>query len=212
MTPPLSPARTDYVGYETLIEFIKANDILSVEGDLVDIGAFLGGGTRKLSEFLVTEKSIKKVYAIDVFNPALDKIEDTEGIAMATYYQNILKDHNNRSQWEIFSQTIKGCKNIVVIKSDTKNIHLSLLPASLCFGFIDGNHAPSYVENDFYLVWNILSSGGAVAFHDYEHKLPQTTAKIQQLVSKHASEIDKTYHDKKKHILFIIIKYMSNSK
>ncbi len=203
MMSPVPPARTDFVGYETIIDFIKANAILSVEGDLVDIGAFLGGGTRKLSKFLTKNRSKKTLYAIDIFNPTVDQTRDTEDIAMATYYQRILDAHAGKSQWEIFSQTIKGCKNIVVINGDTKDIELI---SRLCFGFINGGHEPQYAENDFYLVWNKLSSGGAVAFHDYEHKLPETTAKIKQLVSRHAFEIEKTYHDKNKHILFVIKK------
>lgn len=113
---------TDFVGYETFIDFIKANDILAVDGNLVDIGVFLGGGTRKLSKFLTKNRSTKTLYAIDIFNPTVDQTRDMENIAMASYYQRILDAYACKSQWEMFSQTIKGCKNIVVIKGDTRDI------------------------------------------------------------------------------------------
>ncbi|HIE43262.1 MAG TPA: hypothetical protein EYP78_00500 [Candidatus Omnitrophica bacterium] len=67
---------TDWVGYETLIRFIKKKDILSVEGDLVEIGAFLGGGTYKLSKFLEKQRSSKRLYVIDIFDPTFDWTED----------------------------------------------------------------------------------------------------------------------------------------
>ena len=76
----------------------------------------------------------------------------------------------------------------------------------MSFGCIDGNHDPEYVENDFYLIWNKLTSEGIVAFHDYDVYLPQTTAKINELVKKHYSNFQETSHHRNKHILFVIKK------
>ena len=47
---------------------------------------------------------------------------------------------------------------------------------------------------------------GVVAFHDYDVYLPQTTAKINELVKKHYSNIQETFHHRNKHILFVIKK------
>lgn len=205
MSPSTPLPGTDCVGYETLIDFIVSNDILSVYGDLIEIGTFLGGGAYKLSRFLEREtKSSKRLYVIDVFDPNFDWTTDTVGIAMATYYHRILGAFESQSQWEVFREVTKECNNIVVLRGDSKDIEIPT--NSLCFGFIDGNHDPEYVENDFYLIWSILSSNGGVAFHDYENKLPQVTAKINELVSRHVPEISETYHDENKHILFLIKK------
>jgi hypothetical protein len=199
---PIAPSGSDWVGYETLITFIKKNDILSVEGDLVEIGTFLGGGAYKLSKFLEKQRSSKKLYVIDIFDPTFDWTVNTDGSPMATLYRNALKVYEGKSQWEVFLEVMKECNNIVILKHNSKNIKI---PSNiLCFGFIDGNHDLEYVENDFYLIWSKLSSKGAVAFHDYEWDLPQTTAKMKELVNRHASEIQETYHDKNKHVLFVI--------
>ena len=73
---------------------------------------------------------------------------------MRENYQKILKEFAGKTQVEIFSETIRGCKNIVVLKGDSKNI---VIPTDkICFGFIDGNHFSSYVESDFYLIWDRL--------------------------------------------------------
>jgi len=200
----ISSSCADLVGYETLIEFIKLNDILSIKGDLVEIGAFLGGGTYKLSKFLEGKRSSKKLYVIDIFDLTFDRTVNNDGNEMATLYLNGLKAYGGKTQWNVFLEITKGCKNVFVLKGDSK--YVTIPSNNLCFGFIDGNHKPEYVENDFYLVWNKLLSKGVVAFHDYEWDLPQTTIKIKELVSRHFFEIQGTYFDKNKHILFIVKK------
>lgn len=195
---------TDLVGYETLIDFIHSHSILSVDGDLVEVGTFLGGGAYKLSKFLEKERSSKKLYVIDIFDPTFDWTKNTDGNAMATLYLDTLKAYRGKTQWEVFLKVTKGCNNIVPLKGDSKNIEIP--SKSLCFGFIDGCHDPEWVENDFYLIWNRLSPNGAVAFHDYEWDLPQTTAKINELLNRHAPAIDTTSHDKNKHVLFVVKK------
>ncbi len=199
-----APVGTDWVGYEGLIEFIKSSNILSVEGDLVEIGTFLGGGAYKLSKFLEYKQSQKKLYVIDVFDPTFDWTMNTSGDRMETLYQNALKRYEGKSQWDVFSEVTKDCSNIIVLKDDSKKVNVP--SERFCFAFIDGNHAPEYVESDFYLVWNRLSPNGAVVFHDYKWDLPQTTAKIDELLSRHSSEIKETCLDMYRHALFVIKK------
>ena len=63
-----------------------------------------------------------------------------------------------------------GLDNIRVIVGDSAEVDL---PAEqVAFAFIDGNHAATYVRSDFEKVWKLLSAGGLVAFHDYDHDLP----------------------------------------
>ncbi|MGZ4881073.1 MAG: class I SAM-dependent methyltransferase [Halobacteriota archaeon] len=195
------PTHADLVGYETLIQFMKKNKTLSANGDLVEIGTFLGGGAYKLSKFLDKEQCQKKLYVVDVFDPGFDLTKATSGLSMSTIYNHILKGFEGKSQWQIFCDITKDLRNIVTIKSDSTRV---ILPCKeLCFGFIDGNHDPKYVESDFYLIWDKLSPNGVIAFHDYEFDLPQTTSKIKQLVSSHLKDIRSMHHNKKKHILFI---------
>jgi predicted O-methyltransferase YrrM len=194
----------DWVGYETLIAFIIRTNVLEIEGDFVEIGTFLGGGAYKLAKFLEENESLKKLYVIDVFDPTFDLTKNTDGNTMATLYQSALKNYPGKTQEEIFFEVTKNCTNIVVLKSNSKNVHLPIEHVS--FGFIDGDHDPSYVENDFYLLWNKLTSGGVLAFDDYETNLPQTTTKIKEMIYKHASKIRGLHHDKHKHLLFIIKK------
>lgn len=196
--PP--PDGTDMAGYEALITFFEAHKLLEVDGDIVEIGAFLGGGTYKLAKYLERKGSSKRVYAVDVFDIYADRTECAQGITMADMYEHAVKTiGKGLSQWEIFQIVTKKCRNIEIIKGDSKEVELPI--SSICFAFIDGNHEPSYVRNDFYLVWPKLSRGGVVAFDDYGHDLPQVTATINELIGEHAHQI--TVIGRKGKIIFL---------
>jgi SAM-dependent methyltransferase len=195
-SPP--PPDTDLVGYEALIEFFRDRNLMAVPGDLVEIGAFRGGGTYKLAKLLQKQGSRKKVYTIDCFDIQLDRTRNVEGLSMAEIYHATLE---GKSQRKIFDQVTAGIPNIVVIEADSKEAEL---PAeAVCFGFIDGNHSDEYVRNDFYLVWRKLSPGGVVAFHDYGHDLPNVTATIDLLRARHVGEITEAHVDRERHIIYL---------
>ena len=61
--------------------------------------------------------------------------------------------------------------------------------SEIAFALIDGNHAPEYVRNDFYLVWQKLVAGGCIAFDDYGDDLPQVTETINLIVRKHNRQL-----------------------
>lgn len=198
----VSPEGTDFVGYETLIDFMKARRILERPGDVVEIGAFLGGGTLKLSRYLRKRYPGKKLFVVDIFEPGFDLTRTEEGRPMTEIYSLALGRYGNKTQWEIFSEVTRGCRNITVLKGDSR---AAVLPCgAVCFAFIDGNHDAVYVESDFRLVWEKLSPGGAVAFHDYDYNLPEVTKKVDELAEKCAREISATFHDREKHIFFLV--------
>jgi hypothetical protein len=171
---------------------------MSVPGDVVEIGAFRGGGTYKLAKFLQTQGSQKKVYTIDCFDILFDQTQNSDGKTMAQLYQVTLK---GESQRQVFDQVTAGIPNIVVMAGNSKEVELPARAA--CFGFIDGNHAEDYVINDFYLVWNKLSPGGVIAFHDYGDDLPGVTETIDLLRARHSGEIAKAHVDHHQHVIYL---------
>ena len=169
---------TDLTGYETLVDFMRSRKLMLLEGHIVDIGAFLGGGAAKLARFCRAYG--KKVYAIDIFDPDSDTAMLATGIPQSAYYKNVIASFG-KSQREIYNESIKGLDNIVTIDSDSM---LVALPhgEKIVFGFVDGNHQREHVLNDFYLVWNHLVPGGAVALDDYKNPgVPHLTATIDEL-------------------------------
>jgi predicted O-methyltransferase YrrM len=194
--PP--PELTGGEGYEAVIGFIQGMHTLDLPGDVVEVGAFCGGGTYKLARFLSRNAAGKKVYVIDCFSIDHDNTECTAGARMSDLYAGYLR---GRSQKEVFDCVTRGLHNIEIIPKDSK---LAVIPAEvICFAYVDGNHAPAYVRNDFSLVWSKLTPGGVVAFHDYGYDLPQVTATLDELCAQHREEISRRSVHKKRHILFI---------
>lgn len=175
--------QTVFADYDLLLTYIKRHQLYNIEGNVVEIGAFMGGGTRKLGEFF--RKFGKTIIVVDIFDPSYDHTKNDRGEAMSVIYNMIL---GNRNLTEIFNRNIEHLQNIDVRKIDSKNMPNEIQASSLCFSVIDGNHNPLYVENDFKFVWERTVKGGAVALHDYGGDLPQVTTKIDELIKEYSVE------------------------
>jgi hypothetical protein len=178
----------DFVGYEVLIDFIRQQALHKLEGDIIEIGAYMGRGTAKLAEF--AQKYGKKVYAIDVFDPNLDKTMSKSGIKAGDVYKAFLK---GRSMLEAYQESTRDFENIITIREDSKKVAFPE-EQRFIFGFIDGCHQQSYVENDFCVIWPRLISGGALGFHDYKFDdWPEITKAVGKLIHEHKREIREVY-------------------
>jgi SAM-dependent methyltransferase len=178
----------EFVGYENLISFVEERALHKSEGDVVEIGAYMGGGTVKLAEF--AKRYGKKVYAIDIFDPSLDKTIGKGGVKACEVYQAFLY---GRSMLEVYQETIRGFDNIITIKDDSKKVKFPR-EQKFVFGFVDGCHQQAYVENDFHVIWPNLVPGGVLGFHDYRFDdWPEVTKAVDRLMEAHKSEISEVY-------------------
>ena len=174
----------EYVGYENLIRFIEDRALQHLEGDIIEIGAYMGGGTVKLARF--AKKYHKKVFAVDTFDPGVDLTVGRGGVTAGDVYQAFLE---GPSMFEVYDKTTAGFDNIVTIRKDSRYLAFPR-EQKFFFGFVDGCHQKSYVENDFAVIWPQLVSGGAIGFHDYKFDdWPEVTPAVDGIVSDHRSEI-----------------------
>ncbi len=186
--PPLEDDPDDFVGYEVLIEFIKQHALHELEGDIIEIGAYMGRGTAKLAK--LAQRYNRKVYAIDVFDPSLDRTTSRSGIKAGDVYEAFLK---GRSMLEAYQESTRAFGNIITVREDSKKVSFPE-GQNFIFGFIDGCHQEAYVENDFYVIWPHLVSGGVVGLHDYKFDdWPEVTEAADRLIHKHKSEIREVY-------------------
>lgn len=172
--------------YDAIIKFLEWAYTLSLDGDFVEIGVFVGAGTKKLSNFI--SKTDKKIYAIDLFDPNNDTSRTTNYDTICRIMRTTLQTEvGDEDQYKIYLENIKDCKNVVTLKGDSK---FAKIPTDkICFSYIDGNHHADYAESDFYLIWDKTVHNGIIIFHDYGSDLPQVTNKINELIVKHKSDI-----------------------
>lgn len=181
----------EFVGYENLITFAEERELYKLEGDIVEIGAYMGGGTVKLAEF--AQRYGKKVYAIDTFDSSLDKTIGKGGVKACDVYQAFLY---GRPMLELYQETIHCFDNIITIQKDSKKVKFPK-GQKFIFGFVDGCHQQAYVESDFHLIWSHLVSGGVIGFHDYKFDdWPEVTQAVDELIEVHRSEISQIYEIK----------------
>jgi SAM-dependent methyltransferase len=186
--PLLEDDPDDFVGYEVLIDFIKQRALHKLEGDIIEIGAYMGRGTAKLAK--LAQRYGRKVYAIDVFNPSLDRTRSKSGIEAGDVYEAFLR---GRSMLEAYQESTRDFGNIITIREDSKKVSFPE-EQKFIFGFIDGCHQQAYVENDFYIIWPHLVSGGTVGLHDYKFDdWPEVTEAADRLIHKHKREISEAY-------------------
>jgi SAM-dependent methyltransferase len=190
----------DFVGYEKLVAFIKKRSLQRLDGDIIEIGAFMGGGTIKLAEF--AGKYGKKVYAIDTFEPGLDQTVSKSGITARAVYDAYLE---GRSMWEVYKKTTSGFDNIITIREDSRKIKFAR-EQKFIFGFIDGCHQEAFVTNDFYIVWPHLVSGGVLGLHDYKyHDWPEVTQAVDKLIDRHREEIGEIHEVQGKYDILSVL-------
>jgi len=197
LRPHKMPA-LDFVGYEVLLDFIEERSLHRLEGDLIEIGSFMGGGTVKLARY--ARKHGKRVFAVDIFEPTADSTTTPDGTIMRDTYLAFLE---GRPQLEVYEQAVRGLANVVTIRQDSKEV--SFPPEQrFVFGFIDGNHHPDYVRNDFQMIWQNLADGGGVGFHDYNTDLPDVTSCINEIIAEHAEGIVETREIIPQHIMLLV--------
>ncbi len=185
---PLEDDPDDFVGYEVLIGFMKRRGLYRLQGDIIEIGAYMGRGTAKLAKF--AKRYGKKVYAIDVFDPSLDNTISMSGVKAGDVYEAFLC---GRSMLAAYRASTRGLDNIITMREDSKKVSLPRRQRFM-FGFIDGCHQQSYVESDFHLIWPHLVSGGALGFHDYKFDdWPEVTRATDRLIQAHRREIREAY-------------------
>ncbi len=182
------PVWSDSSGYETMLQQMDSNGLDKLPGDVVEIGAFLGGGSYMLANFLSRRAPGKKLYVADIFQADFDQTPTASGASMAQLYSKVLA---GRDQKEVYLDITKACKNIVTLEGDSKGLQLPCHEVS--FAFIDGNHSAEYVSNDFYVVWPKLVAGGVIGFDDYGYDLPPVTDTLNQLMAAEMKAIQRIW-------------------
>lgn len=172
---------TDLVGYEKHLCLMEFLNLGKIPGNIIEIGCFLGGGTAKLAQYATAYNKV--VYAVDIFDLSQDQSSNDSGSTMSHIYGDHLRDNfPGMSQYQVFSRSVEAFSNIKVLRIDSKALNLPMYER-ISFAFIDGNHNPDYIHNDFNKVWEHVTEGGIVAFHDYGGDLPLATEAIDDLIA-----------------------------
>jgi O-methyltransferase len=140
----------------TLYSLIENN----IEGDVVELGCYVGESSKYLMKTLVETNSRKSLFVYDSFEglPDLSKWEENTGWKPRTL---------NTSE-EIFIQNFKE-NNLplpIIHKDWFKNIPEYKIPNKICFAFLDGDFYDSIFDS-LTKIYDRVVDGGVIFFHDY---------------------------------------------
>ena len=178
----------DFVGYENLIAFMESRQLHRLDGDIIEIGAFMGGGTVRLARY--ARKYEKAVYVIDIFDPGLDQTASRGGMTACEVYEAYLEGNQMLA---VYQEATRGFDNVVTIIEDSMKVRFPE-EQKFVFGFVDGCHEKAHVENDFHIIWPHLVSGGVIGCHDYKYEdWWEVTEAIEELIEQHRDEIEEMH-------------------
>lgn len=171
----------DYSGNLAVLE-----EMVDTPGDVLEIGALTGGGTRTLGRWASAHG--RTMVVVDVFSPGLDRTRNTDDRAMAEIYDEVLDGADN---WQLFAHNTVELERMIVYRMRSSEVTFPH-DQRFCFAFIDGSHAYDDVKADARLVWPALSPGGCLAFDDYGHDLPEVEQAIDEFVAEAGEEVADT--------------------
>jgi O-methyltransferase len=156
-----------------LVEYLLDTIENKIEGDVVELGCYVGESSKYLMNTLVETNSDKKLYVYDSFEglPDLSKWEMNTGWRPRTLVtsQDVLTDN--------FIQN--NLPTPIITKGWFRDIPEDKLPEKISFAFLDGDFYDS-IYDSLVKVYDRVVDGGYIFFHDYKRNdLPGVEAAIK---------------------------------
>jgi O-methyltransferase len=156
-----------------LIDIIEKN----VEGDVVELGCYVGESSKYLMKTLVEYGSTKKLFVYDSFDglPELTKWEESSGWQPGTL----------KTTEEVLIGNFKN-NNLplpIIHKDWFKDIPDYKIPEKISFAFLDGDFYNS-IYDSLTKIYDKVTDGGYIFFHDFMRAdLPGVDAAVRDFLS-----------------------------
>jgi len=169
---------------EQLIKYLLQSINNKTEGDVVELGCYVGEASKYLSKTLETTQSAKKYYVYDSFEglPSLSSYEENTGWRPGTL---------NTTE-EVFIQNFNrnGITCPIITKGWFCNIPNEKLPEKICFAFLDGDFYTS-IYDSLEKIYDRVVDGGFIMVHDYQRPdLPGVDAAIKDFFAKNKDTLN----------------------
>ena len=190
--------RTRLVNYETNLsdehgieELLDAlNKTSDIKGDIIECGSARCGATVIMANYLLSQKSDKKIYACDTFGGFdTSELEEEQKAGLTNEPKNAFKN----ASYEYVKKKIKklGLSNIFLVKGLFENT-LPKLNNVFSLALIDCDLRKSIIHSAE-IIWPNLSSGGIMLFDDYTStKFKGAKLGIDFVVKKFTDEIQES--------------------
>lgn len=171
----------DQISY--LITYLLDSIDNNIDGDVVELGCYVGESSKYLQKTIQETGINKKLYVYDSFEglPELGQLEKdtgwTEGGLKST--EDVL----------IKNFTDNNLTPPYITKGWFKDIPDSDLPEKICFAFLDGDFYSS-IYDSLVKIYNRVTPGGYICIHDYDRMdLPGVKVAVEDFFRKNKLEL-----------------------
>lgn len=149
----------------------------NIDGDVVELGCYVGESSKYLMKSIIEYKSSKRLYVYDSFDglPQLSEWEEGTG-------------------WK--AGTLKSSEDVLISNFEQNNLPLPIIhkdwfkdipnykiPEKISFAFLDGDFYDS-IYDSLNKVYDKVVNGGYICFHDYNrHDLPGVKAAVDRFLT-----------------------------
>lgn len=183
--------------YDFATRLFKQYDLGSLEGDVLELGCWLGFGTRMLAALARTYG--KKVHVGDSFPTNFGRPDEISAVSARRY----LKIYPGMTQREVFDLHTRGFSNIVVHDGDIMTLTFPESQRFVC-SFIDADHEDREIRHYLKLTWFHTTSGGLIFVNDYGNpETPEITQATVDLIADKQQEIRAVHVNRSRRIVAI---------
>jgi O-methyltransferase len=183
------PIISDQVSREELqriLDLFEETLMHDIEGDVVELGCYVGTTTLFLQRLLLTYKSHKELHAYDSFAGLPPKTAEDASPAGEQFKAGELKAPRNEFVRH-FRQA--GLPLPIMHKAWFSDLKPPDMPQKISFAFLDGDFYGS-IHDSLKLVWPNLASGAIVIVDDYQSEaLPGAKRAVDEWLMTHPARL-----------------------
>ena len=183
------PILSDQVSREELVKILAVLEETlrnNIDGDVVELGCYVGTTTVFLRRLLMQYKSDKVLHAYDSFAGLPDKTREDASPAGEQFKAGEL--YAQKSEFiRHFKQA--GLQLPVMHKAWFSDLTLDDMPQKISFAFLDGDFYGS-IHDSLKLVWPRLAKGAIVIVDDYQSEaLPGAKRAVDEWLVTHPARL-----------------------
>lgn len=182
--------------YDFVARLFHQYQLGRLEGDILELGCFLGFGTARLAA--LARPSGKVVHTADWFLADFGKPETVTAVSTRRY----LRLYPGLTQREVFDQNTRAFPNIAVHAGDIMKLTFPPVQCFVC-SVIDAGHEDA--EYYLKLSWSHTTPGGLMFLNDYLNpECPELVEAGNEFISANRDQISAMHLRKERRIIAIV--------
>lgn len=179
---PLVSNQVDPEEVRLITQLLEKAITNNIEGDVVELGCYVGTTSLFLQETLMSKAPYKRLYVYDSFSGLPEKTHKDQSPAGLQFVPGELAT-SKKVLIQHFKQA--GLPLPKITKAWFSDLRATDMPPTTCFAFLDGDYYES-ITDSLKIVWNTMPRGSIIVVDDYINEaLPGAKKAIDEWLATH---------------------------